>query len=102
MRISQSASAVRILTIRLKAKNMAQALRSTVLKASFDGEETIWTPVGDFFNIGVGLKQYRMWERAVDACGTALGYLDEEERLSCAARAPDARCRVEGSWPGAD
>lgn len=72
MRISQSASAVRILTIRLKAKNMAQALRSTVLKASFDGEETIWTPVGDFFNIGVGLKQYRMWERAVEPDGTMI------------------------------
>lgn len=64
--------AIRFLTIRLHASDEAQALRSTVLKASFDGEQTIWSPVGDFFNIGVGMKSYRMWERAVEKDGTML------------------------------
>lgn len=67
---NQKPGAVRLLTIRLQADDQAQALRSTVLKASFDGERTIWTPVGDFFNIGVGMKSYRMWERAVEEDGT--------------------------------
>lgn len=62
--------AVRLLTIRLTADDEAQALRSTVLKTVFDGEQTIWSPVGDFFNIGVGMKSYRMWERAVETDGT--------------------------------
>lgn len=62
--------AVRLLTIRLTADDEAQALRSTVLKIVFDGEQTIWSPVGDFFNIGVGMKSYRMWERAVETDGT--------------------------------
>lgn len=64
--------AIRFLTIRLHASDEAQALRSTVLKASFDGEQTIWSPVGDFFNIGVGMKSYHMWERAVEKDGTML------------------------------
>ena len=64
--------AIRFLTIRLHASDEAQALRSTVLKVSFDGEQTIWSPVGDFFNIGVGMKSYRMWERAVEKDGTML------------------------------
>lgn len=66
----RKSGAVRLLTIRLKADDEAQALRSTVLKTFFDGEQTIWSPVGDFFNIGVGMKSYRMWERAVETDGT--------------------------------
>lgn len=66
----RKSGAVRLLTIRLKADDEAQALRSTVLKTVFDGEQTIWSPVGDFFNIGVGMKSYRMWERAVETDGT--------------------------------
>lgn len=68
----RKAGAVRLLTVRLKADDEAQALRSTVLKATFDGEQTIWSPVGDFFNIGVGMKPYRMWERAVEEDGTMI------------------------------
>lgn len=66
----RKSGAVRLLTVRLKADDEAQALRSTVLKAAFDGEQTIWSPIGDFFNIGVGMKSYRMWERAVETDGT--------------------------------
>lgn len=66
----RKSGAVRLLTIRLTADDEAQALRSTVLKTVFDGEQTIWSPVGDFFNIGVGMKSYRMWERAVETDGT--------------------------------
>lgn len=57
----------------LKLKlNSAQALRSTILKASFDGDETIWIPVGDFFNNGVGVYPYNMWEREVQSDGTMI------------------------------
>lgn len=42
------------------------------MKISFDGEQTVWTPLGDFFNIGVGLKTYQMWERAVQEDGTMI------------------------------
>ena len=61
--------AISQLKIKIDAKDAAQALRSTILKASFDGEQTIWSPVGDFFSIGVGKKAYTMWERAVSKEG---------------------------------
>ncbi len=50
--------------------NIAQALRSVVLRAEFDGEETIWVPVGDFFNNVSKSQAYEMWERSVKPDGT--------------------------------
>lgn len=64
--------AVTKLAIRITSEAQAQALRSTVLKASFDEEACIWSPVGDFFCNGVGLKPYLMWERAVQTDGTMI------------------------------
>jgi len=69
---SRKAGAIRFLSLKIDAKNHNQALRSTVVKASFDGEQTIWSPIGDFFNIGPGVKTYKMWERSVEEDGTML------------------------------
>lgn len=62
--------AVTALAVNLAAEDLDQALRSTVLTASFDGEPTIWCPVGDFFGTGIGINPYRDWYRQVDADGT--------------------------------
>jgi hypothetical protein len=40
------------------ARDLPQALRSTVLSIHCDGEPTVWAPVGDFFGSGVGLNSY--------------------------------------------
>ena len=40
---------IRQLTISLNPKKCLQSLRSTVLKIDFDGKQTVWCPVGDFF-----------------------------------------------------
>jgi hypothetical protein len=61
-------------SVQLQAPDLAQALRSTVLVASFDGEQTIWCPVGDFFGSGVGLNPYRDWWREVDRNGVLTCY----------------------------
>ena len=47
----------------------AQTLRSLVLLASFDNEETIWCPVSDFFGSGVGLNELHSWYRTVEKAG---------------------------------
>ena len=47
----------------------AQALRSLVLQAKFDGEETIWCPVSDFFGSGVGMNDLQSWYRTVTKDG---------------------------------
>ena len=44
--------AVNRLSMRVDATGREQALRSTVLSMSFDGEATVWAPVGDFFGVG--------------------------------------------------
>lgn len=70
--IRKKQKAIEQLVFQLDAEDFDQVLRSTVLKISFDGEQTVWTPLGDFFNIGVGLKTYQMWERAVQEDGTMI------------------------------
>ncbi len=70
--LPDGSAAVRLLEIRLTtntAEQLAQALRSTVLRMECDGEETIWCPVGDFFGSGVGLNPLQSWYRTVTPDG---------------------------------
>ena len=41
------------------SEDQVQALRSTVLSITFDGKETVWCPLGDFFGSGVGINPYK-------------------------------------------
>ncbi len=63
-------AAVRELAVKLSATDLPQALRSTVLRITFDGEQMVWSPVGDFFASGVGVHPYRDWANVVEADGT--------------------------------
>lgn len=47
-----------------------EALRGTVLRLSFDGEETVWCPAGDFFGSGIGVNPLQSWYRTVAPDGT--------------------------------
>ena len=49
-----------------------QALRSVVIRASFDGAETIWCPVSDFMGSGAGARPLKSWYRTIDANGTGV------------------------------
>ena len=62
-------AAVRELEIHLGNQD-AQALRSLILRGEFDGEETIWCPVGEFCGSGVGLNVLESWYRSVAKDGT--------------------------------
>ncbi len=53
-------------------QDLPQALRSTILIAKFDGEETVWTPIGDFFNNVGKTQSYDMWDRSVKEDGTMI------------------------------
>ena len=53
--------AVRRLDVKLHAGDFDQALRSTVLRISFDGNETVWVPVGDFFGAGTVFLRFRLF-----------------------------------------
>jgi hypothetical protein len=51
-----------------QADQQEQALRSTILRITFDGEEAVWCPVGDFFGSGVGVNELKSWHRRVETC----------------------------------
>ncbi|MHC4700785.1 MAG: glycoside hydrolase family 172 protein [Planctomycetota bacterium] len=53
--------AFRSLEFRLQADDPAQALRSTVMKIEFDGNATVWCPIGDFFGTGYHIRPHTTW-----------------------------------------
>ena len=67
-------AAIHKLAIRLEADDVAQATRSTIIQISFDGEECVWCPVGEFFGSGVGINPFEDWWRQVDEDGLMTCY----------------------------
>lgn len=66
----EGAGAIRSLSLRLNADDLEQALRSTVLEMRFDGDRTVWCPVGEFFGSGYKLCPHKTWYTEVDDDGT--------------------------------
>ena len=72
LRLPPGPAAIQTLTVSLA--NVAktdwdQTLRSVVIRAKFDGEETIWCPLGEFFGSGVGRNCLNSWTRQIDNDG---------------------------------
>lgn len=67
--VKEGSNAIREITLKLSAANFEQALRSTILEIKFDGEKTVWCPVGDFFGTGYQLRPSDTWYSKVDASG---------------------------------
>jgi hypothetical protein len=65
----KGSGAIASLRLKLTATDIAQALRSTVLTAKFDGRQTVQAPVGEFFGTGLGVHSYQDWWRAVGKDG---------------------------------
>ncbi len=64
--LQEGQHAIKQLEIKIHtAENYPQALRSTILTGEFDGNNTVWCPVGDFFNNVGKIQPYEMWERSV-------------------------------------
>lgn len=57
------------LSLQITASDKNQALRSAVIKISFDGLETVWVPVGDFFGSGYCMQPHRTWMNSRDDNG---------------------------------
>jgi len=76
-------AAIARLEMRIEADDPAAALRSTVLSINFDGEQTVWCPVGDFFGSGVGMNPYRGWWRRISADGWMACYWIMPYQKSC-------------------
>lgn len=68
--ISAGELAVRQIVVKLMAGDEAQGLRSTVIEMDFDGKQTVWCPVGDFFGTGYKISPYHTWYTKVEEDGT--------------------------------
>ncbi len=62
-------AALRGLAVELGSYADPEVMRTVVLKISFDGKETVWCPLGDFFGAGIGLNPFQGWYRTVDTDG---------------------------------
>lgn len=62
-------NAINSLIIQLGDYTQEEVMRSTVIKMSFDGKETVWCPIGDFFGSGIGLNPYKGWSQTVSETG---------------------------------
>lgn len=71
--LPSGSNAVRQIEIQIKNKqNIADLLRNVVLVGEFDNEQTVWVPVGDFFNNVGKIRPFQMWERSVRDDGTMI------------------------------
>ena len=62
-------SAVNRLIVRICSPEARQTLRSAVLSASFDGFQTVWVPVGEFFGTGCRMVPHKTWISRSDSTG---------------------------------
>ncbi|VGO19406.1 hypothetical protein SCARR_01464 [Pontiella sulfatireligans] len=63
-------ASVRELTVKLGSYENLDVTRQVILKMEFDGKETVWCPIGDFFGSGIGLNPVQGWYRTVAENGT--------------------------------
>lgn len=63
-------NAIHQITMKIIAENQEQAMRSTVLEMEFDGNKTVWCPVGDFYGTGYKISPYSTWYTKVEDNGT--------------------------------
>ncbi|MFC7337808.1 glycoside hydrolase family 172 protein [Haloferula chungangensis] len=68
--MAEGVAAVRALSVKLADYSDPEITRKVVLKMSFDGKETVWCPIGDFFGCGIGLNPMQGWFRTVAEDGT--------------------------------
>jgi hypothetical protein len=67
-------AAINRLSVNITADNLPQALRSTILKITFDGLNTVWVPAGEFFGSGYKKTTSSTWETSVSEKGVMESY----------------------------
>ena len=70
MTLPKGQAAIRTISLKLSSYKKDEIMRSTIIKMNFDGKETVWCPIGDFFGSGIGLNPYQGWHNTVGEDGT--------------------------------
>lgn len=67
--LKEKSQAIADIVMKLNTENLTQALRSTVLSISFDGNNAVWVPVGEFFGTGYQIHPSNTWYTKVNEEG---------------------------------
>jgi hypothetical protein len=70
----QGSEAIRMLVLKVASDVDPQTLRTTVIEMIFDGERTVWCPLGDFFGTGYMLRKSNTWYSSVKTDGLLCSY----------------------------
>lgn len=62
--------AIRKIVIKIKPEMKLQLFRHIVFEMVFDGQKTVWAPLGDFFGTGYQLRPSDTWYTSVKSDGT--------------------------------
>jgi len=54
-------AAISYLSLNINGPDQIQTLRSTVISLEFDGQQTVWVPVGGFFGTGYQMLPHKTW-----------------------------------------
>ncbi|MEI6142916.1 MAG: glycoside hydrolase family 172 protein [Mariniphaga sp.] len=73
-RLFEGSKAIRKIELQLNPLANPQSLRTTVMEIVFDGERTVWCPLGDFFGTGYQLRFSNTWYSSVNPDGTICVY----------------------------
>ena len=83
IQITSDNKAICRLAVEMEAGKMNQSLRSVIIKASFDGQQTIWAPVGEFFGLGYSLNTHQTWMNMRDREGLMKSFWVMPFRKQC-------------------
>ncbi len=72
--LARTGGAIRKLSIKVKADDLPQTLRSTLISLRFDDKQTVFCPLGDFFGSGIGVNPYKSRDATVEKDGTLTVY----------------------------
>lgn len=72
--LESGAHAVHKLQIHIDPKEAADALRSTIVEATFDNEQTVWCPLSELFGTGPRLHAVHDWYRSVSEDGALTAF----------------------------
>lgn len=63
-------SAVHVFSLKLGSYKDSTITRSVFVKMNFDGEQTVFSPISEYFGTGLGLNPYQGWNITVAENGT--------------------------------
>ncbi len=61
--------AIRMIVLKVPPFTDPQSFRTTIIEIKFDGERTVWCPLGDFFGTGYQLRNSDTWYSSVNRDG---------------------------------